>query len=423
MLIVFKSVANGSLINSRFELEIEIKLIKITEFQVIADKKSICDYVFRREKSRRGMIKSYKQAIPSNTRCSYQIVSNRPTDKVWIQFMSYFVQDLNQWSSEEKCSSSKLEIFEKVDNQKANNSQILTSSFQLLGKFCEKTLPKICGRLFKNLSYPIVPCTYPKESYLSKGPALILYQTHFKPFDLYSISSHFSIIYEFIDTLESGEPIIGTLCDRRFISSKHPKGVLRSTQNVFYYGRGGNPNLSCSYYFSSKSNEKIKIHLTSLKLKSINCNQIAFHQNNSYHCELTSFKDGQLSSLNIFESISGELINIACFCQSSPFNLNQNSITFNLIGTSSVINFTVTGMDSFQDFDDFNFEVNFKFLPNECNVNKIETRNKNKGEIIYSVPSEFDLKFTSEPIRCRWVLVPYPGQQLSFKFWGYNAIK
>lgn len=414
MLIVFESVASNLLSDSRFELEIEIKLVKKVDQPAVA-KSSTCDYVFKREYGQRGLIQSPKQPMTAYSKCNYMIISNSSSDKIWIQFISYFVQDLNQWSSEEKCDSSQLQIFEKIDNLTQASSS--SSSFQLLDKFCEKRSPKICGRLFNNLSHPLVPCANPKESYLSKGSALIISQSYFKPFNLYTVTSQFSMIYEFIDTYESGEPIVGTLCDRQFTSTKYPKGILRSNRNLFYYGRGGNPNFSCSYYFYSKQNEKLKFDLESLKVTSSKCDQ-SVNGNGVYQCSLDNFE----SSLNIYDTISNQRINVACFCNLSTFNSTQTPITFNLIGSHSVINFTVTGMNSFQDFNDFNFEAKYEFLPNtECSVNKIETRDNNEGEVTYMVPS--DPIYSLNPIKCRWLLVSYPGQQLSITFWNYKSLK
>ena len=54
-------------------------------------------------------------------------------------------------------------------------------------------------------------------------------------------------------------------------------------------------------------------------------------------------------------------------------------------------------------------------------VNKIETRDNNEGEVTYMVPS--DPIYSLNPIKCRWLLVSYPGQQLSITFWNYKSLK
>ncbi|XP_074595812.1 uncharacterized protein LOC141850949 [Brevipalpus obovatus] len=583
MLVVLHSSVNNVLSDSRFEFDIKIELTNdnggssssssssnVKNAILPSSSKSICDFLYTSQQARRGLITSSRQTISSNSdiTCNYRFVSDNRHDKVWIQFISYFVEDLNPWSNEEKCDSSKLEIYEppslstsssssssspapasssssssptlstlsshfstspashvNPDNNSNNNNisriAIVNSQYALSERFCEKSSPKICGRIQNATSLPNIPCSYPKESYLSKSSSLLIAHNHRQMSGLYSMPAHFSAIYEFVETLETGDPIIGTLCDRRFVSSKYPIGMVRSSRNVFYYGRGGNQNVSCSYYFHAKHGERLQITIHSLKLKSNRCTQHFSRLQNTYRCRSQSittestksdnnnnnntdyYSDNNsssasnarrrsqgrispsssyyshlsslqfssspitasssfsqsspsspssssssssiLSTLLVFDSVSNELFNVACFCDSQSLDFKRKPIVLNLIGTDSVLNFTVTGMSPFHDFDDFEFEGIFKFIDdNQCSSNRIETKSDNQGEIMYTVPSNMNHEprgyansnhgsstgerdntgnnylSSSNEFKCRWMFVWYPSKYLSIKFNGYK---
>ncbi|RWS13482.1 hypothetical protein B4U79_11946 [Dinothrombium tinctorium] len=397
MLIVLKSSANNILFDSRFQLNIEVKLYK----EELTLPTNACDYVYNGAKIRSGVINS--QTVQSNVTCSYSFVSNNIWDRIWIYFVSYFVQDLKQWSREETCDSSKLVISDTMN---------IT--------FCEKTSPKICGREFEDNNYLAnIPCLYPQESYLSSGPRMLITQTHSMLANVYSTPSHFTAKFEFIDTQEFGEPIIGTLCDRRFMSYKYPKGIFRSTRNLFYYGRGGQKSISCSYHFVTNVQQRLRLSLKTLKLKTENCVQVRDAINNSYQCQFAAAKNvKRRSTLIILESMKSERIHVACFCNS----INSSLLTFDMIGSEVILNFTVTEMSSFQDFNDFGFEASFEFLAAiDCEANTIHTRNEREAEITFTVPSNYD--FSQTELKCRWIIAAFSGKHLDLKVNGSKLTK
>ncbi|RWS28111.1 hypothetical protein B4U80_05830 [Leptotrombidium deliense] len=396
ILIVLKSGENNVLFDSRFQLDVEVKLFE--QEQTLPT--NLCDYVYNGASIRSGVIHS--QTVQSNITCFYKFTSNNTWDRIWIYFVSYFVQDLKQRDTQEKCDSSRLTIVDKVN---------IT--------FCEKSSPKICGRVFREGSYyPNIPCLHPQESYLSSGPEMLIAQKHSIMSNIYSFPAHFTAKFEFIDTEEFGEPIIGTLCDRRFLSYKYPKGVFRSTRNLFYYGRGGQRSISCSYHFVTNLKQRLTLTLTKLRLKTENCVQTRNQINNSYQCQLKSRNAKKRSTLIIVESLKSERINVGCFCNS----INSSLVTFRFIGSEVVLNFTVTEMSSVEDFNDYAFEASFEFLAAiDCDSNALYTRNEREAEISFSVPSNYD--FSQTELKCRWIIAAFPGKRLDLKVNGYKHTK
>lgn len=458
MVTLFSS-SNNVLYDARFEFNIDIDLIAINSETNSIRRANVCDYSFDGTTIRRGLIQSIQSTIGTNTSCNYLFYSSNIYDKIWLQFISYFADDSNPWSSEEKCDSTKLEIIEPSNGQsnrissqllmnfkKSNISTFIRANvnngnFILTDRFCEKNQPKICGRIYNSTSLPNVPCSYPKESYLSKSSSLSIIHVNSKSISgIYSMPSHFKVIFEFIDTHESGDAIMGTLCDRRFASNIYSSGLIRSSRNVFYYGRGGNSNLSCSYYFHGKASERLQISIHLLKLKSSKCSQHYSNLQNIHKCRIhnkeinskvnwknvrnesvSSASSSLLSTLIVYDSVSSELFNVACFCDSTSWITSKKPIILNLIGGDAVLNFTVTNMNPFQDFNDFAFEATFAFIDdNRCSSNRIETKS-DQGEIAYTVPYHIShFNRNGYEFKCRWMFLWFPNKYLSMKFNGYK---
>ncbi|XP_053204098.1 uncharacterized protein LOC128388688 [Panonychus citri] len=299
------------------------------------------------------------------------------------------------------------------------------------------------------------------------------------------IPTKFTARYEFIDTYESGDPIIGTLCDRRFDSIKSSTGTIRSSRNLFFYGRGGNRDVSCSYYFNGRVGEKLILKITSLKLTSASqlCRQSTNDPIQTYSCisplnpsssssqsistsplstltktkstfglrgkdnqlkqssysskgftltktrasaSLSSVSSSSLSSstLRVYDSVTNELLSVACFCDSTNLTVNlKTPIILNLIGSQSVLNFTIIGMNFNQDYNDFHFEGKYEFIDNNyCSSHSIDSTQtdlESEGSISYQVPSDLDWS-TNSQFKCRWIFIWYPNKFVSLRFDGYR---
>lgn len=93
---------------------------------------------------------------------------------------------------------------------------------------------------------------------------------------IYGPNSAFKIRYEFVDTALGGAPMEPLpkpssmpepaaltqaqvkSCDRIYRSFSSKRGVFRSPSNVFMFGRGGAPNISCTIRFEANPRESVR---------------------------------------------------------------------------------------------------------------------------------------------------------------------
>ena len=445
-LVILYSAPSSVMADSRMELDVTVQFIPMNESSSSrsaflpssstssSSSSGSCDYLFegRDDKTRSGIIRSPSHSMPSNSSCSYRFRSDNSEDRIWLYFVSYFVQDLNEWGNEERCDLTSIELkgllmdpsslswtqhhqandlqSEKKGisrtggsiacNQTSSKSQsgyfssspslffpsspptsssshsslnsmgvpsvqssssssslssssasssvrgassssststVTSTSAVLLGwsqrRFCEKSSPFVCGRAtdFPDLIPTKKPCSFPDESYLSNGPELLLEQHHYRATAFFAggSGSSFAARFEFIDMKEDGDPVEGTLCDRWIFSHKNSRGNIRSTKNTFLFGRGGRSDLSCSFRFVSKKNERLRLHVTSLRLNSSRCKHLRDKRNGVYSCHPESQEEGisdnnnsdRIGTLSVLDSIKSsisdtEQINVGCFCSS-----------------------------------------------------------------------------------------------------------
>lgn len=420
--------------DSRAELLVEVSMEPIAANESLYTSSNICDQHFEAEKMRSGVILTPTHTIPTNSSCSYSFSSTRPDDRLWVYFASYYVPDLNHWNSEEQCSASRLEIYgANVGERTANDTLLIDVGDQLQTetwskntstdclKFCEKSSPRVCGRATDSHNYlPAIPCTYPEESYLSATSQLTIKQHHFKASNMYSAGSAFVARFEFVDTKEYGQPVEGTPCDRLFVSADSPRGELRSTRNLFHFGRGGSRDMTCSYRFVGRNNQKLRLHLTSFRLNSTNCRHAMDPVSGLYNCRASpSVVEPRTASLMVLDTIKKEEISIGCFCSGQRYG-HEKAITFDLIGSEVILNLTVTGMRSSDDSADFAFEAKYEFVEGgQCQAHAMVQTNLGRGgELIYSVPTAHQF-VGNEAVKCRWLVEGSPGKHLYLKFKGY----
>lgn len=168
-----------------------------------------------------------------------------------------------------------------------------TRNASLIEQICREEVPRLCSRsLIAKGSRPCStqgekPSTRSRilnnrssfsESYLSTGSDLTI---EYRPSPigtarLYGPASAFKLRYEFVDNSLGGaplEPLVAPSampepaalvqfhpksCDRVFRSSSASRGIFRSPSNVFLYGRGGSPNISCTIRFEAGIGESVR---------------------------------------------------------------------------------------------------------------------------------------------------------------------
>ncbi|XP_054153933.1 uncharacterized protein LOC128952549 [Oppia nitens] len=445
MLVVLRSASNQILHNSRLELNVALKLEKVHDSAISGERTGICDFVFDGSKIRSGLIEIPKHSIPANTTCTYKLVSPNTWDRIWIYFMSYFIQDRHHWSSEEFCDVSKLEIYDSMISSHPINDTIKVHQTNKKHKhysYCEKTSPKICGRAADANHYlPYNPCTYPNESYLSYGSELTIKHEYYKYYDFYVKRASFAARFEFIDTRQLGQPIDDQLCDRLFNSEgKYFKGTFGSPKNLFLFGRGGRENISCNYYFKGTTKQRVRIILHTIRMQSLSCEQIFDPLTNQYECRV--FQNNNYSPkvalLTVYDNMSSKRIKVGCLCnlmlQSKSQSVMDTSrykqqqqpnqhIVFDLLSSDIFVNFSVTRMSPFEDFNDYGFEASFEYLPSyDCNSGGlVQRRNGSEGDLQYSVPQTYNI-IRDGPLKCRWIIEASFGKHLFLKFKGHLAV-
>ena len=460
MLVTLFSAAQSVMFDSRIELDIQVELVRADEKEAMYKRTGSCDYVYDGSSIRSGMIASPRYSLPSNTSCSHTFHSDRPEDRIWFFFSSYYVQDLNEWGNEESCDVAELELRGVLHaeeesrrhrsapcNQTSQSGSSLSpdlsspsspsssSSSSKVYRFCEKSAPRVCGRSSdSNSLQPATPCAFPDESYLSSAPQMTIKQHYFKPTAFFSGSGSFTGRFEFIDMSEYGDPVDGSLCDRWIFSHKQPKGEIRSSRNTFLFGRGGQSSLSCSFHFVGKKNERLRLRLKSVRLDSTHCVHSFDPRNGMFSCQKvkadTASKE-RTGTLSIMDSIKSEQITAGCFCSDGSDMLVRRdgkeapdwnrAYTLDLIGPEVIVNLTVIGMKQTDDFNNFGFEASFQFWPGYeiCSSNAVfQKKDGKEGEVALSVPSSPDAGM--DPVlKCRWLIQGSLGKHLYLKFRGF----
>ncbi|UYV61094.1 hypothetical protein LAZ67_1003391 [Cordylochernes scorpioides] len=223
-------------------------------------------------------------------------------------------------------------------------------------RFCEQSGPIVCARAadYADLSPPR-PCRPPTESYLSSGPEAGLAYRMADPGAL----AVWSVRYEIVDSYRQGEPQLDTLCDSRFFASS---GTFSSPRNVFLYGRGGSQNLTCTYHFHAPPGHRVRMAITSARLRSDTC---------------VHYLDNVVHQLR---------------CRS---------------------------MSSDQDATHFGFQGHYEFVSQEpCERGLSWLNASSEGELLFTPDVIMNM---SLPLRCRWVLEAAPHKYLYLKIAGSDG--
>lgn len=321
------------------------------------------------QRSGQIVFRNQLQEQPKDMPCFIHLTSTNPFDRIWFYFLNFRPASLintnlpatNQFlSTADSCKITEFRLFDSPDNQQLHPSK---------GKlFCGSNQPKTCNPNRQQ-------CWLPSESYLSTGSRLGLMAMNKINPSLYLLPLQFTMNYEFINTQEYGEPVIGTTCDRLFDSSRFKHGTVRSTRNLFLFGRGGRQSLNCNYIFRGQPGQRLRIQLYRIKVKSADCTQQRDPNSGANKCVYSNARSGGPSSrFSIWDSLSdvnsnrsdGEAggspirIPVDCFCNKTMNFLTP--ISFHLIGGQATLNFTIENMRSTEDFNDYGFDALFEFL-------------------------------------------------------------
>ncbi|XP_028967208.1 uncharacterized protein LOC100902960 [Galendromus occidentalis] len=403
---------------SKLELDVEVRFVNVDEYRVESGGK--CSFEIDGSRARRrGRIYTPNHTIPPNTTCSFHFKGRGIHDRVWLYFLSYFVEDKQRWSNVEKCDVASLEIVDvgaQALFQDSNSSMDLS-----VRRFCEKTSPRICARAAEfPQNIPLRPCRLPDDSYLSTGSDLIIRQKFYKSSDIPLRRSSFIARYEFVDTEQAGVdmgPHHGP-CHRHFQSSTSKFGHFASPKNVFMYGRGGSENITCSYYFSGMASEKLRIYLTNLNLPTTQCSHFYDEATQRYTCRMISSRPNgpRISMIQVTDHWGETFTPMGCFCNTT--SQLRKPILIESVGNNVTLSFTVQGMSALEDFNNFSFEASYEFRPATSCEGGTARSNGSEGELTFVAK---DVNSQDTPLRCRWYIESSPKKYLYLKFQGHDG--
>ncbi|XP_065580431.1 uncharacterized protein LOC136040202 isoform X2 [Artemia franciscana] len=365
-----------------------------------------CEFLITREEGESGTVTSPTRTIPPNTVCQYTFQGNEG-DIVWIYFIKYHLGLPREYLRPENDTC---RFALRIWNGKTSLLSLFTSG-SILGSYCKDRPPPTCERfLAKNSSSPIRPC--PLEN-IFVSSSNILTVTQNIPEVISRSNLDFSIRYHFVNTRQAGERYsTSKACSRVFYSTVRGEvirhGNFSSPKNRFFYGGGGTRNLSCTYRFQGRPNEKINITVKKLKIGGRNCKNYLERQIQTKFCRFNE----SLAQITIYEYPWHNVpLEKDCICDTSelPF-------TYLSQANQVVLKFTVENMKYNESHKDFYFYASYEFIPTE---KLCESRSAISG---VGGPLTLSCKHDSKSgcNRQRWLLSPRSDKFVYFSVNGYS---
>ncbi|KAF8777751.1 hypothetical protein HNY73_014566 [Argiope bruennichi] len=439
LLVQLYSAPYSFLCSSRLEIEISIKFEPETAPFMQKDR-SRCAYIIDANRHRRqGVIISPKYTMPENSSCIYKFIGASSYDRIWLYFVSYLSRTKqrtpNNKDDLDECTFSKLEMFDSHERWPMLDISDTFDSFPL--QFCgEINIPRMCLHAadFPPLYSAGRPCKFPEESYLSSGPTFALKHIFLSTLDVVDVFSYsnFVVRYEFVDTRQDGIAIGRTECDRRFDSRSAKGGFISNPKNIFLYGRGGRENLSCAFHFIGLPSERVRITIFNARLavhsSELHCEAQYDNFTQRHICAISSNnRYGRMAYLRGIEYWDSHSSIIGCICNTTSLDKSRKFVFDSLVNNVKLV-FSVNSMNSFEDFNHFNFDAKFEFFNSTlCNTHVFDGRTglSTQGNLEFHVP-QGRTNFSSgedmlQPLRCRWQIKALTERYLYLQFSGYEV--
>ncbi|CAH0564504.1 unnamed protein product, partial [Brassicogethes aeneus] len=331
-----------------FELEVEVFFVNKKSPSYIEHGKK-CEFLVTTFDNTTGLLESPLHSLPPNTTCEYHF-KGQANYIIWISFIKYHVTNERLADFNTGDCDVQLKIWD--GDIKGKNT------VQLIGQFCKFDKPKLCDHsLLKNSSRLTRPCGL-AESYISTSTDLTISHTIRYGSVLYPVN--FILRYEFVDLSQEGLQMTKNPCDRLF---KTDSGRFYSPKITFLYGRGGQKDLTCTYQFESKNNQRLKITFNKANFGDKSCSSEYNPETNRWICTPKNKNNG-MASIKISEfPWKGIEIKRDCICNniSEPFSIITKT------ASKVLFKFQVTNMKITEDFYDYYFDANFQFIPNDSN--------------------------------------------------------
>lgn len=157
---------------------------------------------------------------------------------------------------------------------------------------------------------------------------------------------------------------------------------------MFLYGRGGRKNIHCSWLIQGNPLEAVRLTIHSIKAEESSCRTLVHSLTENLNCDGGSDKQMKLHLSEIpWEGIE---VPKACICSSEvvPHTIESR-------GSTLLLNMTLTGMGPGDDYKNYNFDVEYEFVPkSECPGGSRRLEAPAGGVLLGSIdtPGECDTK-------------------------------
>ncbi|XP_055704639.1 uncharacterized protein LOC129802670 isoform X2 [Phlebotomus papatasi] len=363
-----------------YELEINVKYVNANSQSFVAPD-SRCEFTINAFENPFGELESPRHTLPPNTLCRYYF-QGRHHETVWISFLKYnSALDTSAVFEAQSDCAPQLRIWDGklVTSNRTHGSQYdFTPNSSLLAEICREDVPKLCSRSL--ITKRARPCTA-DESYLSSGSDLTMeYKPNPSgPARLYGPVAAFRLRYEFVDTSLGGTPLDQPFqaslfapepaaltqshsksCNRLYRSISTTRGIFRSPTNVFFYGRGGSENISCTIRFEARRGESVRLTITRARFGGRSCQNVQ-NRSGRWHCD---HHGGPVADLRIGEVpwLDVGPLPRDCICSDVSRSLILAPLAANVVE----VQFNTHSMSVDQDFRDFYFEGRYEFTADGC---------------------------------------------------------
>ncbi|XP_055620244.1 uncharacterized protein LOC129764786 isoform X2 [Toxorhynchites rutilus septentrionalis] len=382
-----------------FELEVHILYVN-SNSQSYIRQPGRCEFSISAFESQTGELESPQHTLPPESSCIYHFQGRRH-ETVWISFIKYHSAiDPTGFESPSECVT-QLRIWDgrwSVTSRPYASHPEYTRNASLIEQICREEVPRLCSRSL--VAKGSRPCST-QESYLSTGSDLTI---EYRPSPigtarLYGPASAFKLRYEFVDNSLGGaplEPLVAPSampepaalvqfhpksCDRVFRSSSASRGIFRSPSNVFLYGRGGSPNISCTIRFEAGIGESVRLSITRARFGGRSCQNMQ-NRSGRWHCNHHS---GPIADLRISEVPWTDIPPLPrdCLCSDVSTSINLAPLAASIVE----VRFTAMQMEVDQDFRDFYFEGRYEFEKDGCETDWSDRRLRGRSGDAFLKPT------------------------------------
>ncbi|XP_034193271.1 uncharacterized protein LOC117610238 isoform X2 [Osmia lignaria lignaria] len=412
----------------RIELEIQVVYVDSDGLDYAKDPQG-CHFFVNGTNKRTGVLRAPQHALPPNSSCTWNIKGSAG-DRVWIYFSSYSQRDLTDLSQVENNASSQSDLpcavkFIFWDGTPTTGLAMAT--------LCDDT-PKLCAHAaLRNITRSTRPCTA-EESYITVAPSLTLHMEATFGTALHTVN--FNAQYEFISTIQVGEPWGDGVCSR--VWRKVRSGEVTSPRDVRLFGRGGSARLDCRYRIEAGPDERVRLTLHNVSLgESTVCTSEPDPHTARPRCVVQEEGNHRQARLVLYEAPWRDVkLARACFCD------NTSHLPFTHISSSRAleITFLVDHQAPHEDFETLFFYASFELVrAPEC---PRKQRVRGEGNIIICIINSYiyiyvrkeifsskggELRFVAPPlsrpdIYCEglpWLVEARENRSLFLLTWGW----